>query len=52
MELSRLATIHSEYASIIIEEIEQPLRSSIQKNTDYATIHQVNRTACFVCSRT
>lgn len=42
MELNRLATIHTEYASIITEEIEQPLRSAIQNNTNYATIHQVN----------
>lgn len=41
MELSRLASVHSEYSSIILENIEQPLRNCIPDNADYADIHMV-----------
>jgi hypothetical protein len=41
MELSQLASIHSEYSSVILESIEQPLRTCIPDHVDYADIHTV-----------
>lgn len=38
MELSRLAAIHGEYSNSIIENVEQPLRSSIHNNKEYSDI--------------
>lgn len=41
MELTRLASVHSEYSSTIVENIENPLRACIPDNADYADIHMV-----------
>lgn len=43
MELSRLAAIHGEYSASIIENVEQPLRSSIPNDKDYSDILKVTQ---------
>ncbi|KAI9487268.1 MAG: Muniscin C-terminal mu homology domain-containing protein [Benjaminiella poitrasii] len=40
-ELTQLASIHNEYSTTIIEQIEQPLKTSILDNINYAEIHEV-----------
>ncbi|GAN00718.1 hypothetical protein MAM1_0002c00140 [Mucor ambiguus] len=41
IELAQLASIHGEYAAVLTEQIEQPLRAAIPNNRDYADIHKV-----------
>lgn len=41
LELTQLASIHGEYSAVLTEQIEQPLRSAIPNNRDYADIHRV-----------
>ncbi|KAL9539636.1 hypothetical protein MBANPS3_010152 [Mucor bainieri] len=41
IELAQLASIHGEYAAVLTEQIEQPLRAAIPNNRDYADIHKM-----------
>ncbi|KAI8383993.1 hypothetical protein BD560DRAFT_384530 [Blakeslea trispora] len=41
-ELDELSTIHTEYASAIVETVENPLRATISNNTDYTSIQSMN----------
>lgn len=50
IELAQLASIHGEYAAVLTEQIEQPLRAAIPNNRDYADIHQVRLALCLVGS--
>ena len=40
-ELDQLSTIHTEYASAIVETVENPLRATIPTNADYAHVQSV-----------
>lgn len=48
MELSRLAAIHGEYSASIIENVEQPLRSSIHSNKEYSDILKVTQSIVII----
>lgn len=42
LELSRAASIHTEYASSILENVEQPLRSCIPSNNDFHDLQRMD----------